>query len=211
MLTEGVEQGDLEAFYPRDPNKPRTIVVPREGEHAPNMLVNRDDLKRHATAKGERPRFLYPNISSKKASPTSLATSGKIESLGGRATFDYSTHSGSLCVGDGDSIFRLAFSKASDTCIYMMSRAHTSKSNLKRLARVKGVSSGTRINIDQFDSTSRNYSLGTGEHFLAENDKGYFMQGKIISIKDDSCGADRDEIVFDYQINPDGSAEFTAL
>jgi hypothetical protein len=45
---------------------------------------------------------------------------------------------------------------------------------------------------------------------LGENGRGYFMQG-IVEIKDDSRGADRDEIIFDYQINTDGSAEFIAL
>lgn len=135
----------------------------------------------------------------------------QVHALKGRTTFDYSTNSGSVPVGDGDCLFKIAFSKASDRSIYMMTKAHTRHSNLKRLARVKSIRSGERINIEQFDSTSSNYNIKTGEHFLAENDKGYFLQGKIVSIQDDSRGSTHDEVVFEYEINSDGSAEFTAL
>jgi len=59
MLTEAIEKGEIVADQPFDPAHPRTIFVPREGQHAPHMLVDREDLRNLALAKGERPRFLF--------------------------------------------------------------------------------------------------------------------------------------------------------
>lgn len=130
-----------------------------------------------------------------------------IEATKGRVTFDYSTNNGVVTVGQGDCRFGVHFSKASDTSIYVYRGA----GGTRAVARIKGAVSGDIVRFQDHDSSSRVYSVNLGEHFLLENAKGCFMQGKIISIKDDSRGAPNDEVVFDYEINTEGTAEFAAL
>jgi len=57
MLTRAIETGKFEAFHPNP--APRTIKLAAQGQHAPDMLVSRDDLKAFATSIGERPLFLF--------------------------------------------------------------------------------------------------------------------------------------------------------
>jgi len=146
-----------------------------------------------------------PDIIVNRPKPTA------IEATKGRVTFDYSTNNSIVSVGDGDCRFRISFSKASNTAIYMYTQKHSRKTNIKRLARVKGAGAGSILRFENFDSSSDVYQIRLGEHFLAENNKGCFMQGKIISLKDDTRGADHDEVVFDFEINTQGNAEFAAL
>ncbi len=57
MLTRAVEAGDLEATHPNP--APRMIRVAAEGQHAPDMLVSREDLEKLATSMGDKPLFLF--------------------------------------------------------------------------------------------------------------------------------------------------------
>ncbi len=57
MLTRAIEDGRLVA-YPPNP-APRTVIAPAGGQHAPNMLVSREDLLELANAIGTEPPFLF--------------------------------------------------------------------------------------------------------------------------------------------------------
>jgi hypothetical protein len=50
-----------------------------------------------------------------------------------------------------------------------------------------------------------------GELFMARNENGYFMQGRILTIKDDRRGDDADGVCVQFQIGINGKVEFQAL
>jgi hypothetical protein len=66
MLTAAVQAGELEARH-RNP-APRTVKVAAAGQHAPDMLVSRAELKEFATSIGEQPLFLFTASAPKKRS-----------------------------------------------------------------------------------------------------------------------------------------------
>lgn len=136
----------------------------------------------------------------------------KIRSLIGvkRISFDYSTNNSIISVGRGDSEFRLSFGKASNTSIHFYSSGRSNGCNCVKIARVRGIRRmGETLKFEGQDSTSNSYTIELGENFFALNPNGYFLLGKVVSLKDDTRGDDCDEVVFDYAINRSG--EFSAL
>lgn len=125
----------------------------------------------------------------------------------GHESFDYSTDGGFVPIGTGDREFRLRFTKASDTSIHLNKEG----TNLAGIARIKGARTGSVIDFNDYDSSSRNYTIQTGEHFIVANQKGYFLQGRVIQIQDDTRGAERDGVSFDYEIGDHGQSTFLAL
>src|ERR1700737_4607959 len=120
--------------------------------------------------------------------------------------FDYSEHDGYITVGEGAAAFTLRFSKRSAGQIqFIKARENT------EIARVKGVTVGEMIEFDQLPHTSTRYDLGIGDHFIVKNENGYYMQGHIIGIKDDTRGADTDEVCFEYRIYSETRPGFRAL
>jgi len=104
-------------------------------------------------------------------------------------------YDGKLTVGSGDASFSIQFSKGDDK------RIHFHKTNdLRCIARIKNVGPGERISPENYDSSSTVYAIQIGELFLAENLKGDILIGRITEIRDDSRGADRDAVRFDYAV-----------
>lgn len=56
------------------------------------------------------------------------------------------------------------------------------------------------MDFRQFDSTSNHYTIGLGEVFLAKNDDGYVLAGRIAHIADDRRGAANDEVRFTFSV-----------
>jgi hypothetical protein len=110
--------------------------------------------------------------------------------------FDYSTKDGMIAVGSGEVSFNLRFSKASNDCIHF----YKDNTNLQRIARVKGVKPGELVDVENQDTSSRVYTINLGESFLAINNYGHTLVGRIIDIQDDSRGADHDEVTFTYAL-----------
>lgn len=108
--------------------------------------------------------------------------------------FDYSTNNGEVVIRSNGTIFNLAFSKASDTCIHVYSR------NGSKIARCKNIAQNEVVDFNQFDSTSRVYTVHTGEVFLVRNHDGYTLAARIKSISDDTRGAPRDHVAFTYRV-----------
>jgi hypothetical protein len=115
--------------------------------------------------------------------------------FGGEVSFDYSTNDGLTVVGNDTARFNLKFSKASDTSIYLHRYPGT-----PRVARAKNVKPGEIISFDRFDSSSHIYTIQLGELFLARNERGQILAGRINHIADDSRGASHDEVTFEYSI-----------
>jgi hypothetical protein len=109
-------------------------------------------------------------------------------------------------VGEGDAAFTLQFAKGSDKQIHFIRARDNTE-----IARVRRVSTGQMFRLDQFSQTSRQYTLTVGDRFIVKNEHGYVMQGLLLSIKDNTRGADTDEVCFEYQIDLERSTEFRAL
>jgi hypothetical protein len=90
----------------------------------------------------------------KQAATVSSAVESRFQSQAtqGNFCFDYSQNNGVYMVGNDDAIFRLHFSKADDTTIYLYSDGD-------EIARAKNVKKGETVRFDQFDNTSRVYAI----------------------------------------------------
>lgn len=126
---------------------------------------------------------------------------------GGVRYFNYSKNNGLILIGADDMQFGVKFSKASNTSIHVYARHPT----VKEVARAKDFATGDIIEFDKLDSSSSSYTVQVNEHFIIKNSKGYYMQVRIKSIKDDTRGDAEDEVYFGYQINTDKSSSFIAL
>jgi hypothetical protein len=60
-----------------------------------------------------------------------------------------------------------------------------------------------------YDFTSRTRRPQLGEVALLRNVRGFYAAVQILSIKDDTRGADRDEIRIRFAVQPDGSPSFS--
>lgn len=108
--------------------------------------------------------------------------------------FDYSSNNGEFRVGSSsNSFFDLKFSKADDTSIHIYASGGT------KVARCKNIAENEAISFEQFDSTSRAYTVHTGEVFLVRNSDGSTLAARIKSISDDSRGAPRDHVAFSHR------------
>jgi hypothetical protein len=117
-------------------------------------------------------------------------------------TFDYSSRDGRLAIEDSGKRFDLAFSKADDKSIYVYRSGST-----RRIARVKEAVMDP-LSIDQLDTSSDTYTIQLNEGFLVENEAGDILAARIIYVKDDTRGADHDEVKFAYTINDRGKQIF---
>ncbi|WP_421406640.1 PIN domain-containing protein [Agrobacterium tumefaciens] len=113
--------------------------------------------------------------------------------------FDYSTSDGRTTITQGDVSVDLRFGKASKERINFYRDGSTT-----RIARVKDAEVGAVLSIDDFDTSSRSYSIAIGEVFLAETNKGDTLVGRITGIMDDTRGDDRDLVEFLYVVYPRG-------
>jgi hypothetical protein len=109
--------------------------------------------------------------------------------------FDYSTNDGKLRINRSGKVFDVRFSKASNTSIHLYVSGTT-----HRIARVKRAAINLPTTIDEHETSSRSYTIETGERFLVENDSGDTLAARVDDIKDDSRGADRDEVGFVFSI-----------
>ncbi|WP_241077183.1 PIN domain-containing protein [Achromobacter xylosoxidans] len=112
----------------------------------------------------------------------------------GVVQFDYSTHDGRIVVEAGLTAFTLQFSKASNTAIYIYQ-----SSDVPAIARVKNLPSGAAVAFEDFDHSSRVYTIHTGEAFLARHFTGAILAGRIDGITDDSRGDERDCVTFSFR------------
>ena len=178
----------------------------------PFVGANEDALRRIATNTRQF-RWILPYIDfvvrrneTKTVAPPSRDLRTDDRSRLQSVRFNYSERHGYITVGEGDAAFTLQFSKGSDKQIHFIRARENTE-----IARASGVLRGQVIRFDQFPHTSTRYTLGIGERFIVKNENGYFIQGHVIGIKDDTRGADADEVCFEYQIYQERRSEFRAL
>lgn len=114
----------------------------------------------------------------------------------GSFTFDYSNNNGEFVIGDGEAMFRTRWSKASDTSIH----AYRDGKGIVGIALLKRVGDIESIRTIEGDFSSRVRSPQIGDAIVWQNGKGKYAITKIVSIKDDTRGADHDELTCDYVV-----------
>jgi len=126
-------------------------------------------------------------------------------STSGQVTFDYSNNNGIYCIGSGDLMFELAFSKSSHVNIQL----YNDPKSIKTIAIVKDTENIFSIyDARNYDGSSRVRRPNVNQIAIIQNINGYFAAIKILSLKDDTRGHDRDEVIFDYIIQTNGSPNF---
>lgn len=175
------------------------ILKKRESlESSPGIIIMSpvDCVKYLEEVDSKKRRKDFGDVNSKYSSPA----------LKGRVTFDYSNNNGSYFIGSGYYLFETKWSKASDTSIH----TYTDAVSIDSLALAKGVSEISEIeDVTIFDYTSRCRSPHEGQIVIFKNTNGIYAAVKVLDIKDDSRLDDRDEIMFEYIIQSDGSVDFS--
>ena len=125
--------------------------------------------------------------------------------LRGTVTFDYSNNDGRFVVGSGHFAIETCWSKGSDTSI----RAYKESPTTNGVAIAKGCMQFADISdATALDYTSRVRSPQLGEIVVWRNTNGIYGATRIVSIRDDTRGAECDELTFEYEVLQDGSSSF---
>ena len=129
-------------------------------------------------------------------------------SINGTVTFDYSNNNGRYYIGQGELMFEVALSKASNTSIHLYNDPHS----IHTIAIVKDTKEISDI-IDAriYDNSSRYRTLHVNQIAVLQNENGFYALIKVKSIKDDTRGDENDEIIFEYIIQSNGSPDFSSL
>jgi hypothetical protein len=123
----------------------------------------------------------------------------------GTVTFNYSNNNGVFQVGIGIFAFETKWSKASNTAIH----AYSDAPSIDALALVRSPASLSHVSgVSRLDFSSRFRSPSIGDVVVWRNVNGLYAATRVLSIKDDSRGDDRDELAFEYRILPDGKDDF---
>jgi hypothetical protein len=128
-------------------------------------------------------------------------------SLSGEVTFDYSAFDGRFILGSGAHQFETMWSKSSDMEIIL----YNDPPSINGIAVARGVTRiGDVADASVFDFTSRVRRVRLDEIAVLRNVEGFYAAIHILGLKDDTRGADRDEVGFRFAIQPNGSPSFSA-
>lgn len=126
----------------------------------------------------------------------------------GIVSFDYSNNNGRYFIGQSELLFETAWSKASNTSIYILN----DPPSIQSIALVKDIDEINKIKDARiYDSSSRHRTIQLNQIAILQNKNGFFAGIKIKSLKDDTRGDKNDEIVFNYFIQTNGSPDFTSF
>ncbi|WP_407579252.1 TIR domain-containing protein [Citrobacter koseri] len=125
----------------------------------------------------------------------------------GNVVFDYSNNNGHYFIGKDEFLFELCFLKSSDNDIQLLN----DPKSIHSVSIAKGINDINEIDDARiYDGSSRIRRPKTGGIAILKNVNGYYAAIKIVSIKDDTRGADFDEVTFDYVIQTNRSPDFTS-
>ena len=125
----------------------------------------------------------------------------------GSASFNYSNNNGMFSIGEGFFLFETKWTKASDTCIYVVN----SGDRMNGIAVAKQVSSIAEIkDASAVDYSSSHRCPVLGQIVVWRNIAGLYAATHITAIHDDTRGAIDDEVAFDYIIMDKGGLDFSA-
>lgn len=129
--------------------------------------------------------------------------------LSGEVKFDFTNNDHKYTIGSGDLLFETRWSECNIEKMY----AYNDSASIEALAVAEDVPKFKDIKDFQFyDSTSRCREVTKKNDILIlKNSKGYFAAIKIIDIHSKSRGSSKNELIFEYLIQPNGSCNFKGL
>lgn len=140
---------------------------------------------------------------SKKASQVSPPQKADLQ---GQVSFDYSNHNGIHAIGSGPLEFETKWSGANNNSIHV----YNDPASIHGIALAEGRKSISQVkNAKSLDYTSRSRTPRLGEIVVFRNQKGFYAAIQILGIKARSHGADKDEVIFRYAIQSNGSDDFS--
>jgi len=193
-------------------------AIAEEGEYVlpvrfdDSIVPGLPDTVQYLTTQDYDPAALAALISEKIGIPPLTAKASdvpppQVSSLSGEATFDYSAFNGRFIIGSGARQFETMWSKSSDTSIIL----YNDPPSINGIAVARGA---TRIadvaDASVYDFTSRTRRPQLGEIAVLRNVQGFYAAIHILSIKDDTRGATRDEVRIRFAIQPNNSPSFSA-
>ena len=126
--------------------------------------------------------------------------------LTGKVTFDYCDNNGSYTIGKKELLFETKWSKASDVSIHL----YNDPPSIKGVAVAKGLTRVSDVkDASQFDMSSRVRTIQEHEIAILKNNFNNFAAIRVIDIKDNSRSDDKDELHFEYVINPNNKSDFS--
>ncbi|MCC9035019.1 toll/interleukin-1 receptor domain-containing protein [Chryseobacterium sp. Ch-15] len=126
----------------------------------------------------------------------------------GAVTFDYSNNNGKYTIGQGELMFEINFSKASNTSIHL----YNDPPSIRTISRINDcLEIAEIIDARNYDTSSRARTIQLNQLALLQNKNGFFAAIKILSIKDDTRSDENDEVQFEYYIQTNGSPNFTQI
>jgi hypothetical protein len=133
-------------------------------------------------------------------------TKYKKNRIKGNVTFDYSNNNGSYTIGKGEMLFETKWSKASDVSIHLYNDPPSIQgvAVAQDVARIKDIKDST-----QYDMSSRVRTIQKSEIAILKNNFNNYAAIRVINIKDNTRGHDKDELNFEYIINPKGLSDFS--
>ncbi|MEN9913230.1 MAG: hypothetical protein RLY66_638 [Candidatus Parcubacteria bacterium] len=129
--------------------------------------------------------------------------------LSDEVRFDFTNNDKKFTIGTGDLIFETSWSECGADKMY----AYNDAGSIEALAVAEGVSKFKEVREFQFyDSTSRVRKVTKDKDVLIlKNSKGFFAAIKITDIQSRSREGDRNELAFQYVIQPNGTSIFKGL
>jgi pyrimidine deaminase RibD-like protein len=128
-------------------------------------------------------------------------------SLSGSATFDYTNNNGLYIIGNNEMIFETKWTLAGEGVIH----AYNDPGTIKTIAIADGNKEINEIKDGTvYNSSSRTRTVHNGEILVIENINGYFAAVKIIDVKIKGGGSGINELIFEYHILIDKTANFSS-
>lgn len=117
-------------------------------------------------------------------------------------TFDYSNNNGRFVIGEGHFLFETEWGKASDRAI----RVYNDPASIDGLALAKVDQMSEIVDATTLDFSSRHRLPHIGQVVVWRNQNGIYAATKVVGIKDDTRGADHDEVTFEFRILTEGAS-----
>ena len=126
----------------------------------------------------------------------------------GQVTFDYSNNNGRYCIGSDEMMFETKWSKSSDYNIQLL----TDPASIRTVAVAKDKEKITEVeDARTYDGSSRVRRPRIGQIAVMQNTNGFWAAIKVLSISDDTRGANWDEVKFDYTIQDEWHSFFCSV
>lgn len=129
------------------------------------------------------------------------------QAMAGRAAFDYSNHDGFFRIGAGNCEFLTHWSKAGSTSVH----CYSDGTNLVLAVAPTGTKLSALSDASLLDFTSRVRTPTLEQIVVFENHASRYAAARIATIEDNTRGASRDWLEFDFWILDDGTDDFSRV